>query len=238
MPFGVVNGPSHFSLIIDWCLRGINGVFVFIDDILVVAKDVDDMLNRLRNVFEKLIQFGLKISVSKSYFGMKEVTYLGFDVNESGVSPAKKNVSSMRDWISPRDKSQLKTALGGLGFYRNHVKDFSTIPLYDLTSEKSNWNWGEEEEQAFRKLIEGVCQRINSNHPDWEETFYLRTDASEKGGGAELFQRYGLEHNTIAFYSFRFSKSQNNYSAVQKECLAIVKSIQHFRYYLEGRNLY
>jgi len=238
MPFGCSNGPAHFSLVINMCLRGIDGVFTFIDDILIAAHSELDMLEKLEKVFGRLKLYALKISMTKSSFCMKEVTYLGYDLSSKGILPAKKNVDPIKSWSSPSNKAELRTALGALGFYRSHVKNFSltAAPLFLLTSEKADWNWGEVEETALRSLIDEVTKQVNSNHPSWAHTFCLRTDASETGGGGELFQEIEGIHRTIAFYSFRFSKSQSHYAAVQKECLAIVKTVQHFNYYLEGNH--
>ena len=71
--------------------------------------------------------------------------------------------------------------------------------------------------------------------PDFEKRFYLETDASNKGIGAVLSQ---MDENNqlrpIAYYSRKLSKSEQNYSASEKEMLAIVNAIEHYKEFLYG----
>ncbi|KAF9762994.1 Retrovirus-related Pol polyprotein from transposon [Nosema granulosis] len=72
--------------------------------------------------------------------------------------------------------------------------------------------------------------------PDFEKEFILTTDASEYGIGAILGQidKVGRE-KMISSYSKNFDKHQMNYSVTDKELLAVVKGIEHYRHYLLGK---
>ena len=71
--------------------------------------------------------------------------------------------------------------------------------------------------------------------PDWDKSFVQQTDASATGLSYVLSQIIadGEEH-PIAFGSKKLLPREINYSAIEREALAIVKGIQHFRTYLEG----
>lgn len=74
--------------------------------------------------------------------------------------------------------------------------------------------------------------------PDLEKRFFLQTDASSRGLGAVLSQKYtdpttGKETDRpVAYYSKKLTKPEKNYAATQQECLAIVKGVEHFKTYL------
>ena len=70
--------------------------------------------------------------------------------------------------------------------------------------------------------------------PDFGKTFYVQTDASEVGAGGVLLQMFNEVKCPIAFFSKKFSPEQLNYSVTEKECLAIIWSIQKFEIYLYG----
>ena len=71
--------------------------------------------------------------------------------------------------------------------------------------------------------------------PDWNLPFILQTDASATGLGYVLCQVNGNgEEHPIAYASKKLLASKKNYSAIEREALAIVKAIKHFRTYLEG----
>ena len=72
-------------------------------------------------------------------------------------------------------------------------------------------------------------------YPDYNKTFYLYTDASDLALGVILAQlnSSGLDH-PIAYYSKIFTKAEKNYSVSEKECLAVLLGIKHFRHFLYG----
>ena len=64
--------------------------------------------------------------------------------------------------------------------------------------------------------------------------FELHTDASAKALSGVLYNQIGTVLRPVAFHSRRFAAAEENYSATDRELLAIVDSLQHFRHYLCG----
>lgn len=71
--------------------------------------------------------------------------------------------------------------------------------------------------------------------PNFQEVFYLQTDASGSALGAVLFQRVQGEERSIAYASKQFSRAEVRYFTTERECLAIRWGVEIFRYYLLGR---
>ena len=86
-----------------------------------------------------------------------------------------------------------------------------------------------------------LVQNILSNEPisilpDFDEHFFVQTDASSYGiGGALLQMRDDLLH-PVCFVSRKLLPRERNYSTVEKECLAIVWSVGRLSRYLYGRH--
>lgn len=72
--------------------------------------------------------------------------------------------------------------------------------------------------------------------PDVDKGFHLRTDASNVGVGAVILQYEDGIPKPIAYASRKLSNSEKNYSAIEKECLAMVWAIGKFKFYLYGKS--
>jgi hypothetical protein len=75
-----------------------------------------------------------------------------------------------------------------MGYYRYFIKDYSKItePLLLLTHNTTPWQWNDEQQQAFEKLRELMCQQPVLKQPDFTKPFAVFTDASAYGVGAIL----------------------------------------------------
>ena len=108
-------------------------------------------------------------------------------------------------------------------------------PLTLLTRKDHKWKWGELEKEAFEKLKSEVTKEPVLMHSDPNKPYHLETDASGVAMGAVLSQRHndGYLH-PIAFLSKSFTETQMDYDTHDKELLAIIESLQHWRIFLEG----
>ena len=130
--------------------------------------------------------------------------------------------------------------LGLSGYYRKMIPNYSTIaaPLTDLTT-KSAPNkviWSTKCRTAFQTLKKLLCSPPVLKSPDFSKTFYLQTDASDRGIGAVFSQKNDdREDHPVAFYSRKLTPREQKFSTVEKECLTIKLSTQAFRTQLLGR---
>ncbi len=134
----------------------------------------------------------------------------------------------------------MRAFLGLAGYYRRFLPGFSSITacLSDLTKSAAPTivEWTPPCDQAFRQLKAVLSKQPVLTNPDYDRPFILQTDASERGIGAVLSQKMeeGVEH-PIAYFSKKLLPRETRYSSVEKECLAIIASLQHFQPYLLGR---
>ncbi len=137
MPQGITNAPSTFQRLMEQCMGDLNRreVLVFIDDLIVFSKTLEEHEARLLQVLERLRDYGLKLSPKNCKFFQKSVRYLGHIVSENGVETDPSKIEALKTWPRPRDLKELKSFLGFAGYYRRFVQDISKItrPLNDLT---------------------------------------------------------------------------------------------------------
>ena len=161
MPFGLCNGPATFQRLMEIVLAGLEWkcCVVYVDDILVCSKTLEEHKEHLQQVFQRLRQAGLRLKPSKCSFLCREVVFLGHVISVSGVSPDPAKTEKVRDYPVPVDVSSVRQFLGLSSHYRRFVPGFSKIaaPLYYLTKKSVTFCWTDEYQKAFDKLKQLLC---------------------------------------------------------------------------------
>ena len=237
MPFGLSGAPATFQRLMDRITNGIhNFAHAYLDDLVIFSSSWEELIS---TVLTRLREAGLSVKPSKCQFAVKECTYLGHIIGGGKVYPIKDKVEAIRKFPTPESKEQVRSFLGLAGYYRRFIPDFSAVaaPLTDLTRacEPNGIKWGSKCEGAFNKLKEALTSAPVLWSPDFKKSFLLQTDASELGVGGVLSQcdEEGRDH-PIAYYSRKLLPRERNYATIEKECLAIKLSIEHFQVYLMG----
>ena len=121
--------------------------------------------------------------------------------------------------------------LGLVGYYQRFIRGFSKIaaPLNRLLEKNRPFLWTKECTQAFQELKALLLREPIVAYPDFTVPFRLYMDASNIGLGAILAQQQDGRERVICCASRTLNKAEQNYSAMKKECLAVVWGIKNFR---------
>lgn len=238
LPFGVSAAPSLFQRTMETLLRGLPGVCLFLDDILVSGENDQQHLTNLSAVLQKLASAGMKLKPDKCFFMLQEVEYLGHKISAKGLEPIPEKVRAIVEAPAPRNVSQLKSFLGMLNYYAKFLPNLSTClaPLYSLLQKKNHWSWGEKQRKAFEEAKTLLTSSSVLTHYDPSKPLILACDASPYGLGAVLSHKVGEDELPIAFASRSLAPAEKNYAQIDKEALAIVFGVRHFHQYLFGRH--
>jgi hypothetical protein len=240
LPFGLCNAPSTFQRLMDLVLVGLNFTcaLVYLDDIIIFSRTPRQHIENTRSVLQALDDAGLVCNLNKCLFCAIELTYLGHLVTPEGIRPHPDNVQKILSAPIPTNTDGVRRFLGLVGYYRRFVRGFGTLaaPLIQLLQKDIEFYWSNEQQQAFDALVQRVTQAPVLAYPDFSQNFTLHTDASTYAMGAVLTQPDVDGHwHPIAYASKSFSKQEQAYTVTERECLAIVWAVEHFRPYLFGR---
>jgi len=242
MPFGLKNSPATFVSLMNEVLNGIIGdfCFVYVDDIIVFSKTLDEHFKHLEEIFTRLEAAGLSISMEKSQFCLKEVQFLGHLVTQEGIKMQPEKVKAIVELPVPKVKEELHTFLGMCAWYQNYIPHFSTIaePLYRLLGKRVTWNWESAQQNAFEKLKEALCNDRILASIDYNYPIIIKTDASNVGLGAILCQYIDGKEKVIHYASKSLNKSEKLLHACEKELLGILWATQKFNEYIFGEDFY
>ena len=239
MPFGMVNSGATFQWVMDRTLGHIKGVESYVDDILVYSDTFEQHLKRLRQVFSHLAAASIQLKEVKCRFAYHQCEFLGHHISQEGRGPTDDYLNKISSFPRSNTVQELQRFLGVINYYRCYLPRMSEIaaPLNKLTKKGMKWLWDDECEQAYlnlrRKLIN---EPISISFPDWNELFYVETEASALGVAAVLSQldTGSVKLRPVCYYYSSLNTSQRNYSAGQLEAWALVAAVRKWSVYLKG----
>nr|GEV10071.1 putative reverse transcriptase domain-containing protein [Tanacetum cinerariifolium] len=233
MSFGLTNAPAVFMDLMNRVCKPYldNFVIVFIDDILVYSKDIEEHEKHLKIILKLLKKERLYAKFSKCDFWLDSIQFLGHVIDRSGVHVDPAKIEAIRSWDALTPPTDVRQFLRLAGYYRRFIKGFSLIskPLTKLTQKNKKYEWGKEEE-AFQTLKRNLCSAPILALPEGTEDFVTYYDVSLKGYGAVLMQR----EKVIAYASRQLKVHEENYTTQDLELGAIVFTLRLWRHYLYG----
>jgi len=212
-------------------------VVVYLDDILIYATTIMELIYWTHKVFQVLLKLDLYLQPAKCFFNQTSVEYLGLIISKGELCMDPMKLKAVQDWPKPKKVKDIQQFLGFCNFYRHFVQDYSTLaqPLFDLTKKDTPWAWTHSQETTFTVLQHALTSMAVLILPDYDKPFTLITNASDYATGSILEQDDALgQSHPVAFYSKSLQPAEQNYEIHNKELLAIIHALKHFRHYLQG----
>ncbi|KAL7077667.1 hypothetical protein ACQ4LE_002821 [Meloidogyne hapla] len=238
LPFGVKSAPAIFQKLMDELISGLNGVFAYLDDLIIVSKNEREHKEVLFELFERIENYGLKIQLEKCNFFKSELKFLGHIVSKEGIKPDPEKKSIIQKLQRPKDVKELKSVMGTINYYAKFVREMHEVrgPLDKLLQKNIEWKWEDEQETSFEKIKSILSSDLLLTHFDPQFEIIVTADASNYGVGAMISHKFpdGSE-KAIEYASKSLSQSEKNYGQIEKEGLALVFAVQKFHKMLFGR---
>lgn len=244
LPFGLTNAPSTFQRLMDSILS--TPAFrafcrVYLDDIIIFSKTQADHVKHVQLVLDALRRHHLRLHPSKCVFGQPSVHFLGHVVSAGRVAMDDEKTATIRNWPFPTSKRGMQTFLGLCNYYRNFIPRYAhlTSPLSDLLHDnvpRAAWQSAPPPaaSTAFEHLKRALTSAPALRLPDQRRPFILMCDASDIAIGAILQQPFHDGEHPVAYASRKLTPAEQNYSARDKELLAVVFACEQWRHLLCG----
>ena len=211
-------------------------VLVYLEDILIYSKNLEEHLEHLQRVLLRLRKHKLYGKLSKCELAQKKVEYLGHVVGPEGVSMEAERVQAILEWNEPTRKVDVQAFLGVVNYYRRFIKECSKFakPLISLCG-NTRLEWKKPQQDSFKQLKAAVTQVPFLRHFNSELHITVTTDASQFAIGAVLEQEEDGISRPVAFLSRSLNPAEQNYAAHERELLAVVETLRVWRVYLHGQ---
>ena len=207
----------------------------YVDDIGIAANNATDLTRNIRAVFKCIRQAGLKLTIEKCHFGVRQVEFLGRTISPEGVSPQARKIQNFLAKLRfPKSKKALQRYLGFVNFYRNYIPRMAEKlnPFYKLLKTEVPINITSDLKETFDSVntaLKNACELALKQLIPGKQ-LALMTDASFRSAGYALMiednpdQKIQSKRKTyapVAFGSNFFSPAQLKMSIYSKEFLVI-----------------
>ncbi len=224
--FGLCNAPSGFQRAMQEVLAPVlhKGTWVYIDDIVVMARSKEEFLKLLDETLRLLLKANLRLSAEKCTIGAPEIKIVGFQIDEHGrrVDPERKEaIAALR---APTDVSALRRILGKFNYVSTFIPDAANTlaPLNALLKKDRPFIWSKEHADAFQATKDAIQEGVELVFPDTSLPWELYTDASGHGVGGVLFQRRGDKKEIISFFAKTLDATQRRWTTYERELYGIL----------------
>jgi hypothetical protein len=232
MSFGLTNAPAYFMYLMNSIFMPELDKFVviFIDDILIYSKNLEDHAKHLHIILQRLRDHRLYAKFSKFEFWLDTVKFLGHTISSNGISINLSKVQEVLDLKPPTLVHQIRSFLGLAGYYRRFIPDFFRIAksMTELLKKGVKFSWNEKCEEAFHTLRAHLTTAPVLAQPDNSKCFDVYCDASGIRLGCVLMQ----DNRVIAYASRALRTHEQNYPTHDLELAAVFHALKIWRHHL------
>jgi hypothetical protein len=182
MFFGLTNSPSTFQTMMnnifqDLIMEGI--ICVYLDDILIFTKSIEEHCHITRLILERLREHNLFLWHNKCEFKQTTIKYLGLIVSEGEMCMDLVKVAGVMEWLTPTIKKEVQSFLGFTNFYCQFIKGFlqHVKPLFKLMKKEQKWSWAEAEQWAFNEIKNCITSSPILRFADNSKAFCIEADS-------------------------------------------------------------
>lgn len=234
--FGINTAAEVFQDEIRQTLTNIENVINLSDDILVFGKSQTDHDATLSKVLQRLEQNNLTVNERKCLFNQKEIKFFGYIFSSKGLKPDPAKVLAFQQLTIPKTVSEVRSLLGMVNFAIPFLPELSkhTEPLRALIHKNTEFIWTTRHTAALKVLKRLMSNADNLAYYKLGKKTHVHTDAGPTGISAILSQSENNKRDIVSYASRSLTPTEQRYSQIEKEMLAISWAIEHFHIYLFG----
>ena len=237
MGFGLTNAPATFQSMMNTILQPYlrEFVVVFLDDILIFSKTWSEHMQHVRSVLSVLRDNQLFRKRSKCEFGAESVLFLGHCIDGLHIAPDPDKIAAVKVWPAPTSVTEVRQFLEFTNYFRRFIDQYSSLSknVEEITGKHARFEWNSSRQHAFESLKHALLNAPLLRLADVNRPFRVVTDASHFALGCVLLQE--LEEDAwhpVAYASRKLSAAEQNYTATERETLAIVFALKTWRIHL------
>ncbi|XP_026420294.1 uncharacterized protein LOC113316297 [Papaver somniferum] len=241
MPFGLKNaGATYQRMVENFFAKWVHTTLeVYVDDMLVKTKDTGDDVDDLREIFEQMRKYKMKINPLKCIFWAESGKFLRHIVSRKGIEVDPAKVHAILDMPSPatiKDVQKLNGQLATLGRFISRSSD-KCKHFFDILKKGAKFAWTQECEEALKGIKEYLIKLSILQKPKPGEELLICLAVTKNDLSTVLLRTDEGVEKPIFYVSKTFNSAETNYPKIEKLILALVYASQKLRIYFQYHNI-
>ena len=231
MPFGLKNAGATYQRLMNRMFHDQIGrnVKVYVDDMLVKSKEENDHLDDLRETFETLRKYQMKLNPSKCAFGVYSGKFLGFMVSQRGIEANPDKIKAILEMQPPKTTKEVQRLTGRVAALNRFMSPSSDKCLPFFKTLKKAFEWTDECQQAFEELKRYLTEPPLLSPSKQGEELYLYLAISPTAVNSALIREEERRQLPIYYTSRALRGAEERYPPMEKLAFALVTAVRKLR---------
>ncbi|KAL5547002.1 hypothetical protein UlMin_006689 [Ulmus minor] len=241
MPFGLKNAGATYQRLVNKMFKQQIGktMEVYVDDMLVKSLKADEHINNLREYFEVLREYKMKLNPAKCAFGVTSGKFLGFMVNHRGIEANPVKIQALLDMESPRKVKEVQSLTGRVAALNRFISRTTDKcqPFFRALRKGKDFSWPAECEQSFQELKTYLGRPPLLSKPQEGESLILYLAVSKGAVSSALVREEEGVQWPIYYTSKSLLDAETRYPEVEKLALALMIAARKLRPYFQAHTI-
>ena len=220
------------------------------DDILCFGANEQEHDINVIKFLDRCVEVDMHLNPWKVKFKAPQVPFFGNMLTKDGIKPDPKKVEAIQNWPIPEDQQQLQSFLGSVNYLPHFIPGLSDLrkPLQSLIGADTLFTWTATHTEAFNLLKSKITDDCLIHFYNASKPVFVECDSSGVGIGPVLLQptsdiveysNDGIPCNLrpVVYASKSLTEAEQRYANIERELLAVLLSIEHFRHFVYAQNV-
>ncbi|KAL0356123.1 UNVERIFIED_CONTAM: Retrovirus-related Pol polyprotein from transposon opus [Sesamum radiatum] len=212
---------------------------VYVDDMLVKSRKENDHLEDLKQAFDVMRAYGMKLNPSKCTFGVRGGKFLGYMVSERGIKANPEKIEAISQIKSPRSLKEVQKLTGKIASLSRFISKSAdrSLLFFKSLGKAKEFKWTKECEQALQSLKSYLATPPLLVNPKQGETLFLYLVVSEQAVSTVLISESEKVQNPVYYVSKMLQGAEKRYTQIEKLALALVITARKLRPYFQSHKI-
>ena len=203
MPFDLKNAGATYQRLMNKMFAQQIGrnVQVYVDDVLVKSQREEDHLEDLRETFNTLRSYNIKLNPEKCAFGVTAGKFLGFMVSQRGIEANPDKIRAIMEMAPPRNVKEVQSLNGKIAALNRFVSRATDKCLPFFRTLKKSFEWTAKCQRAFEELKAYLSSPLLLSPSQLGEELFLYLAVSPATVSAALVREEERVQNPVYYAS-------------------------------------